>query len=445
MENKESLNSWKKLLNRLQEDSWQLELLVSGFVIFGLFYAIEPVEKASAEALYEGNQFMYNIYLISSFAIHILIFNLIFHVILRSLWIGALGLRYVSGEIVIDPLHYSAKFTRYLKKKLGSFDDYIEKLERFSSVIFAVSFLLIFYAISAFIVIKLISIVLGLLDGVESNVSLMGIIYNSILTFLSVGAGLTFIDFITLGLLKKKKWTSIIYFPFYWVFSFLTLSFLYRPLLYNLLDNKFGRRISKLLLPVYFIIVLLNSLYYEKSNYITNYITRESSDIVASESNYEDFIIKNESYTDILSIQSKVIKDNYLNIKVAVSKDIDDQVFKFNEGLRPKVDRRGYKTSEVNIRISSGYSSEPNIDSLRAEFLKTFQRIYLFKIDSTLYNPEFVVSSSRSNLWFETFISIKDLLEGKHTLDFVRYKHKDTDSLISIKKIPFWYYNASIN
>ena len=33
---------FKKLLQKLQEESWQLELLISGFAIFGLFTAIEP-------------------------------------------------------------------------------------------------------------------------------------------------------------------------------------------------------------------------------------------------------------------------------------------------------------------------------------------------------------------------------------------------------------------
>ena len=70
-------------------------------------------------------------------SIHIIL-NLIIHVVLRSLWIGALGLRYISGDIDIEKLNYSKRFTNYLKKKIGSFDDYIEKLEKLCSVIFAI-------------------------------------------------------------------------------------------------------------------------------------------------------------------------------------------------------------------------------------------------------------------------------------------------------------------
>jgi hypothetical protein len=53
------------------------------------------------------------------------------HVVLRGLWIGALGLRYVSGDIDYEQLKYSPKFTKYLSKKIGSFDKYIATLENY--------------------------------------------------------------------------------------------------------------------------------------------------------------------------------------------------------------------------------------------------------------------------------------------------------------------------
>ena len=36
-------SAFKELLDRLQQESWQLELLISGFAIFGLFSALEPI------------------------------------------------------------------------------------------------------------------------------------------------------------------------------------------------------------------------------------------------------------------------------------------------------------------------------------------------------------------------------------------------------------------
>ena len=34
---------FKKWLDKLQQESWQLELIISGFAIFGMFTAFEPI------------------------------------------------------------------------------------------------------------------------------------------------------------------------------------------------------------------------------------------------------------------------------------------------------------------------------------------------------------------------------------------------------------------
>ncbi len=437
MSEDKSLNSQKKLFNKLQEESWHLELLVSGFVVVGLFYGIEPLAKAENIAYIEGNNFMGSLYRVGSLAVMILLFNLVFHLILRSLWIGALGLRSVSGEIDIDQLHYSKKFSNYLKRKVGSFDDYIEKLERFSSIIFAISFLLIFYSISLMIVMKIFMFFYELTSD-----DLGGVLYflaNLILIFLVIGSVFTFIDFLTLGFLKKKKYLSKIYFPFYLVFSTLTLSFLYRPLVYNFLDNKFGRIVSMLLLPVYIVIILLSDVHYQKSNYITYKIMKESPAVMVNDFNYEDIIAQNNAYTNTFSIQSKVIQDNYIKVKIPISKDLDDEIFELDNSLRPEIDARGYKIGSININIHS-------TTERREQFLKTFQENYFFKIDERVYKADFVIGYKDPSVWFETYIGIKGLEEGKHTISFVKYKSKNTDTLETIKTIPFWYYkDAPLN
>lgn len=109
--------AFKKLLKRLEEESWQLELLISGFAIFGLFSLYEPLKIAAIEAQNNGILHQAVISQVSLFSCIILLFNLLLHVLLRGLWIGALGLRYVSGDIDYEELNYSQKFTTYLKKK----------------------------------------------------------------------------------------------------------------------------------------------------------------------------------------------------------------------------------------------------------------------------------------------------------------------------------------
>ena len=53
---------------------------------------------------------------------------------------------------------------------------------------------------------------------------------------------------------------------------------------------------------------------------------------------------------------------------------------------------------------------------------------------------DFIITNKNDDLGIETYIGIKDLSEGKHIIEFQKLKHKDTDSLVSIIKVPFWYY-----
>jgi hypothetical protein len=260
---------FKELLDKLQQESWQLELLISGFAIFGLITSIPHVRTAMFIAENDKQFYSFALLLIAFVACSILIFNLLIHVILRGLWIGALGLRYVSGDIDFEKLNYHNRFTKYLKKRIVSFDKYVATLENYCSILFAVTFLLIFYVISISIIILC---TVGVATLILSNDNLPEtpriIIGVFLIFFLLIGTLLVFIDFLTQGYLKKKKRLSKIYFPFYWVFSFLTLTFLYRPLVYNFLDNKFTKRLSFFLVPSYIAIAILVSFKETKTNYL---------------------------------------------------------------------------------------------------------------------------------------------------------------------------------
>ena len=150
---------FKKLLDSLQQQSWELELIISGFAIFGLFSVYDTLRAGAEIAQNDQQIYKFVIYLVAFIACSILLFNLLLHVILRGLWIGALGLRYVSGEIEFDTLKYSDKFKNYLQKKIVSFDRYIANLENYCSVLFAISFLLIFHVLALTLIILSIALV----------------------------------------------------------------------------------------------------------------------------------------------------------------------------------------------------------------------------------------------------------------------------------------------
>ncbi|WP_424001744.1 hypothetical protein [Maribacter sp. IgM3_T14_3] len=439
--------NFKKLLDKLQQESWQLELIISGFAIYGLFAANEPLElKAAASSVVESDQFgiLWAVILICC---QIFTFNLVVHVLLRGLWIGAIGLRYVSGDINYSTLNYSEKFTSYLKRKVGSFDQYIANLETYCSIIFAASFLMIFYVIGfftvtfSFVLITQSFELLTFLPKWAIRTLIIALVIPFVLSSLVV-----FIDFLGQGFLKKKKWTSTIYFPIYWVFSKLTLSFLYRPLAYNFLDNKLGKRLSFIILPVYLIIVTVSSLQYRNSNYVNS--TNDSSKFQILSEHYDNLSIEEGKFINTASIPSKIIETKYLPVFLIYNEEIEDFIFDKNNTLKPEADKRGFQSS-LTIEFKRGYNDATGIkDSLNLkEYLKTVNEIYSIKIDLERYASDFIISSNaKERLGFETYLNIKKLDEGKHILTItgptkenpMNPKSKTVEKVLVT--IPFWYF-----
>ena len=252
--------SFSQWLEKLQQESWQLELIISGIALFGIWEARTGIGQLfNYIQVYSTSSYADFAWIVIYFFLRIswmiLFTNLVIHVISRGLWIGAIGLRYVSGDIEFKELGYSPLFENFLKKRTGSFDDYIAKLERFSSIIFAYTFLLIAFFISfAFFFTFFIGTGVLLEDYLEKGEDLMGFY----VLFMTMGAIIVFIDFITLGSIKKieDKTISAIYFALFRFYSFISFSFLFRSFLYNFLDDKYARRFFLFSIPYVIIITL---------------------------------------------------------------------------------------------------------------------------------------------------------------------------------------------
>ncbi|MEM6517209.1 MAG: hypothetical protein AAF688_13570, partial [Bacteroidota bacterium] len=269
------------------------------------------------------------------------------------------------------------------------------------------------------------------------------LVAGAILIFLcSFGMLLVFIDILTQGFLKKKKWLSAIYFPFYWIFSYITLSFLYRPLVYNFLDNRFGKILSLALVPVYFGMIYLTSIEYTRSNFMS--VESNSSEIFANSENYETILDKENGLIDDASIPSKVISTNYLPVFIEYKDIIEDRVFEFNDGLEPENDRRGFH-SDVNFNDND--ISRAKRDSLRVEYMKVVKELHIIKIDSTTCDDlDYVFTRNKNNQeGFETVIFLDSISTGKHSLNIYRKNRKEenedgTYNSKIVANIPFWYY-----
>ncbi|MCX2719342.1 hypothetical protein [Lentiprolixibacter aurantiacus] len=435
MSNNPQDQKFKKWLDILQQESWQLELIISGFAIYGLFMMIDPIELAAQEA--ENNSNMYRVLLMQGLNIswYIITINLIAHVVLRGLWIGAIGLRYVSGEIDYEKLNYSPKFARHLNKRVGSFDNYVANLEKYCSIIFAITFLLVFYLLGLLIIVFVFTLMGLSIDKDETPNWVRLYVLIPTIIFLAIGTILTFIDFATQGWLKKKKWISRFYYPIYWVFKYLTLSFLYRPMVYNFLDTKFGKRLSLVIVPLYLGLFILSATGFSTSNYLESDMT--SNSYIANNKNYLDTVEEQNLFVDRAAIPSKIITDPYLQVFVEYAKSVEDDVFFFNKELKPEEDRRG-----IYSIFSEGVVPYSLRNKYLRNYLETIEDMYTLEIDSIAFKPQFIITEiSNKQMGFETFLDMKAIGDGKHTLRILRKDHS-LDSVYnrSIIRIPFWYY-----
>jgi len=450
MKNDYQSPDFKKLLDKLQQESWQLELIISGFAIYGLFLGIEPLEVEALKAIKSDETLGTQILGTLLTSIYILIMLLLTHVVLRGIWIGAIGLRYVSGDIDYDNLNYTEKFTAFLRKKVGSFDHYISRLENICSTLFALAFLMVFYFISYFMVIGIFTMFMGLLEDLESISETLSKVLTIIFATVYIICALAYaVDFIGGGILKMNKLTSKIFFPVYRVFGFITLSFLYRPLVYNFLDQKKARWVAIMIFPVYFIAsIALSSFGRLRSNYLI--VNQNTSSLYTNEENYEDELIEDTDLVRFVSIPSKVIEKPYLPVFIGFNAWMEDAVFEHDSTLVPKRDKRGYgfRMDRLMASIRQGGGSirvdkKSRAMDLQRRYLKKFDELYLLQIDSIVQNNSFSMTTNKKGRFgFETYLDIESLAKGKHLLRFVGPQKKfggefKVDTLITI---PFWYF-----
>jgi len=355
-ENSKKKASFSDWLELLQQESWQLELLVSGFALFGVWESRHFLKRFEAYVGSHSLEELSTMFLLFGFILllkaawSIFFINLLIHVVLRGLWIGAIGLRYVSGEIDYETLGYNERFEDYLKRRVGRFDNYIEKLEKVCSVIFAYTFLLFFIFISS-VMVLIHLILLGLLTGYLSDLGWGGLGLTLFLIYLILGF-VVLIDFLTIGSINKVRSDAFakVYSYIYRFYSYTTLSFFYRPLLFSFFDYKYTRRLFWFSVPyIILVLFLLPGFYLETTEYYptgdsvgrTYY---KSSEEIIKAYYYDD--LRYQKYNESEEIRRTAIKEFSL-AKSEMEHSLGKIFFPFNQD-DPKLLKYKYKITPLN-------------------------------------------------------------------------------------------------
>ncbi len=423
-------NGW---LDSLQQESWQLELLISGFSIFLLIGGWHPLSALEYDMMlmtYVSSSFstLAFIYYVGRTAYLSLLVCLLVHVVLRGVWIAAIGLRSVSGDINFDGLNYKPRFTKRLRRKIGSFDAYIERLERYCSVAFTIAFLILFCFLSlvswSLVAIVIQRIYIFAFDGQWAGTGILG------------GAGLAsllvvvfsviyFIDFITLGWLKKLRWVNRPYYYLYVFMGWATLARFYRPLYYNLIDHRFGRRLA-LLLPVMIYLILVGvSVQQVKYGYFP--VSARDGLVWQDSNNYDDEEGNEFDRAWRMTLSSKYASQSgWVEAFIPYVPVNDDPRLLLIDST---LDLSQYPGTKLNGAFTLGQRNNPNADY--EQILAAFGQKARIYINDSLYShitPLFHFHHQRQQPGVVYMIPVHDLPPGRHEL-MGRFRTIEADTL----------------
>ncbi|THH41513.1 hypothetical protein [Neolewinella litorea] len=133
-----------KWLRKLERESWQPELIISGAAIFGSLQLPDLITQMEHYFLLNYDRDTLFICYIASMYWRILtnglIVTFIFHFIVRALWIGLAGLNSVFPGGFRTNQRFSAHFQKNMREEYGDVDGLIARLDRLGSGIFGVAF-----------------------------------------------------------------------------------------------------------------------------------------------------------------------------------------------------------------------------------------------------------------------------------------------------------------
>lgn len=312
-------------LQNLQDNSWEIELLISGGAVFTLLQFPDLFVNFIRTMRITSSIPGWIVYLILGMGcIKILTNGFILHLLLRSFWLAMVCLNYIFPQ-GIEGKKMKRAFPFRSRHVEGDLREQIMQVDRISGLV-------IFMTILSTIVITGFVVVLTVLINTEdilSNRINLGWIGDLIIESFQYGVILYFSDLLLMGIFRRIPVLSWILYPFFTVFDFLSLRKLYeRPL------ALFSSNIRK---PQF----IVGSLIFAVITGITTYIpltrpmhwprlfdSREYRDQLSADDQtlvYRYYADQCESeHLGVVSIPSHLIENNLLQVNLIYDKWMDN-------------------------------------------------------------------------------------------------------------------------
>ena len=441
-------SSFSEWLDRLQRDSWNLELIISGVSIFLLLNLIDKLNGYfgniwMASGQYNSTNLVLNFLLAVVFLGAVtLTINLLLHIVLRGFWIGGIGLRSVSRSIPIERLHYAEPFASRLKEQVPSLDQMLRRLDRICSGIFAFAFLVVLMFFSLFLsVLALIAVLfvltqlLQVLQPLGLGVLALTLIYI-VFIFWLVSSLLYFVDTISQGLLKRYRWIARWYYPVYRLYSKITLSFMYRSIYYHLITNYSRRKIQLALVAYLLGFAVLPFMSYNQYIFFPDTTRNTEVDI-----NLYDALRPAEDYIILASIPDRMVDGRFLPLFIRYDVNNNAAIRAHCGDYTPS--KKGGLVSGIRFTKKGVNLTDPKVEEADPQALlgclSGFYAIYLDSARVELPKFFYFRHPQHKQKGITAMLNISHLTPGEHWIRiFQREKQNNRIVEKAFVEIPFW-------
>lgn len=264
---------------------WEMELLISGFLTFALLQVPGLVDEFTAKVFIEGytlltqNNDLLVLVVVKSLCL-LLAFHFLFHIIVRTIWIGHIGLELsFEGGMRLDQLRLLPRY-RQLLDGMSPRVQVIRRLDKVASAVYGFSVLVVCCLISTLMYFLYVELLIYVLDQFGAGLSTRERVGDGFIVLMAV-LGL---DFFSGGALRRALpsepprlfrlggavgrgvwrgfsvvwgWLQWAFYPIHVVAGYLSIAKLYRPLYYTFMTRLNRRWFGPLLFSYLLVSVMV--------------------------------------------------------------------------------------------------------------------------------------------------------------------------------------------
>lgn len=428
------ISSTPNWLKKIQEESWQAELLISGIAIYGIIQLPEIVHQFSDWLFtylpFEDAIWGFSLLLYLYIAAAVLLISFMVHFILRAVWIALIGLQSVFPDgINEEGGTYSSYYMKLMKKDVGIKNFGIQPLDNFCSGIFA-------YGASMTFTMAVIGIDIILVYGLYRllSVFISGKVLASIGFFFLILV-YVFIFFMFYANTKKNKQNEKLqnrFFKTMKVLNYPLAHIFYKPIYFVnnvIFSNVQLKKYWKEIVAAMFVAVSILIVSLENSS-ILNFM--ETEQILANFSRtdrvfpecYEDYIVEKNKPILTTIIEQQQIIGSKMKIFVPVFANESEQI----------------AATCNTFELIDSLSRAQNRERRYQHYSNCYIQYHRFFINDSLYQVDLLKHQHphRETDGVLTYVPTTNFKEGKNILT-VQKLNEPADTVYRTMRVNFWY------